>query len=473
MTRRQLDLLLVAVGLPLVALYSRVNVDDPFITFRYAWNFAAGNGLVFNIGEKVLGTTSPLFAIVLGTLSGRADAIPMIAHGISGAALIVAALLLSRIVGSLNTDDAPMIAPLFVLTSPLLAQTQGFELNLYVAFVLGGIRSATLGRTGWSGICLAAAALFRGDALIPAALVGLHVLRAGLGDWRKFAIGFGVPIVLFAAAAWSYYGYPLPNTLAAKRAMGESGLWRGYTYGGLRLAGLYVMHSPLYLALVPVAVLGLRRLLSREEALLRNGRGTGVTFIFIWTGVVFVVYAAMGIPSAFNYYGTLVPVIGILLGLGSGELANRFNSRWVSTAVVVVICAAQIWPSRDTLADVPSPRYEAYRRAAEQIHDLVGPDQTVAVVEIGILSHFSQVRILDLVGLVHPEIGPHLAEGDVSWPVRELRPEFVLLHDPPWPSIETGIFETEWFGKDYTVNKAFSDPAPYRLVLYKRNRIQP
>jgi len=36
-----------------------------FITFRYAEQIAKGNGFVYNIGEPVYGTTTPLFTILL------------------------------------------------------------------------------------------------------------------------------------------------------------------------------------------------------------------------------------------------------------------------------------------------------------------------------------------------------------------------------------------------------------------------
>src|SRR5260370_38217980 len=39
--------------------------DDAYITFRYAANLARGLGLVFNPSEHVLGTTSPLFTVIL------------------------------------------------------------------------------------------------------------------------------------------------------------------------------------------------------------------------------------------------------------------------------------------------------------------------------------------------------------------------------------------------------------------------
>src|ERR1700682_2995626 len=44
--------------------------DDAYITFRYAANVARGFGLVFNPGERVLGTTSPLFTFILAA-AGR------------------------------------------------------------------------------------------------------------------------------------------------------------------------------------------------------------------------------------------------------------------------------------------------------------------------------------------------------------------------------------------------------------------
>jgi|GEM_PF-1930217 len=39
--------------------------DDPFISFKFAKNLIDGNGLVFNRGEPVYGTTAPLFAAIL------------------------------------------------------------------------------------------------------------------------------------------------------------------------------------------------------------------------------------------------------------------------------------------------------------------------------------------------------------------------------------------------------------------------
>ena len=46
--------------------YRDYVMEDAYITYRYAQNLAAGNGFVFNPGERVLGTSTPLYAMVLG-----------------------------------------------------------------------------------------------------------------------------------------------------------------------------------------------------------------------------------------------------------------------------------------------------------------------------------------------------------------------------------------------------------------------
>ena len=58
----------------LVAWHSRFTSEDFLITLRYAENLAHGQGLVFNPGERVLGTTTPLYTLFLAAIiSGELD----------------------------------------------------------------------------------------------------------------------------------------------------------------------------------------------------------------------------------------------------------------------------------------------------------------------------------------------------------------------------------------------------------------
>ena len=60
-------LVLVALAGALVSYFtfSDFLFEDSYITLRYATNLAAGRGLVFQSGEAVLGTSSPLWAMLL------------------------------------------------------------------------------------------------------------------------------------------------------------------------------------------------------------------------------------------------------------------------------------------------------------------------------------------------------------------------------------------------------------------------
>jgi hypothetical protein len=71
-----------AILIPLLAVAARFvpgprTIDDAYITFRYARNLLEGNGLVFNPGEPVLGTTTPVYALLmagLGLVAGGSQA---------------------------------------------------------------------------------------------------------------------------------------------------------------------------------------------------------------------------------------------------------------------------------------------------------------------------------------------------------------------------------------------------------------
>src|SRR5689334_15439491 len=67
-------------------------VDDAYIFCRYAQNFAAGHGLVFNLGERVEGVTSLLWTLLIA--GGVALGIDAVTFGhwlgvASGALLLV------------------------------------------------------------------------------------------------------------------------------------------------------------------------------------------------------------------------------------------------------------------------------------------------------------------------------------------------------------------------------------------------
>src|SRR3954465_5688067 len=63
--------------------------DDPYITYRYAVNLARGYGSVYNSGDRVLSTTTPLYAIVLRLVRLIGLDLPLASNAISCASLAI------------------------------------------------------------------------------------------------------------------------------------------------------------------------------------------------------------------------------------------------------------------------------------------------------------------------------------------------------------------------------------------------
>ena len=61
------------VGIVALVLIARIlpgprTIDDAFITFRYSRNILEGQGFVYNPGSRVLGTTTPLFTVIMAVM---------------------------------------------------------------------------------------------------------------------------------------------------------------------------------------------------------------------------------------------------------------------------------------------------------------------------------------------------------------------------------------------------------------------
>src|ERR1700756_5101902 len=79
---------LMALAVPLAySLYTNEIWEDFFITFRFSRNLCEGKGLVYNIGERVHGFTSPLGVLL-----------PALTYWLTGKSSYVAALWAFRII---------------------------------------------------------------------------------------------------------------------------------------------------------------------------------------------------------------------------------------------------------------------------------------------------------------------------------------------------------------------------------------
>ena len=55
--------------------------------------------------------------------------------------------------------------------------------------------------------------------------------------------------------------------------------------------------------------------------------------------------------------------------------------------------------------------------------------------------------------------------------MRTLKPDYVILHDPLWTTLEGPIGSAGWFQEDYTKIKTFDGEEPYILALYQKRNL--
>ncbi|MDP2038838.1 MAG: hypothetical protein Q8L04_15760, partial [Ignavibacteria bacterium] len=145
-------ILLIAVYYKLASETSFIQ-DDAFTSLRYVQNFVDGNGLVFNIGERVEGYTNFLWVLLLSAISFLARALnlnldlPFTAQFLStlfGVLLLVSTYLLAKKILSKNFTNeiistllALSATAMVLFTTPFIYwSVSGMETPLFVSLTL-------------------------------------------------------------------------------------------------------------------------------------------------------------------------------------------------------------------------------------------------------------------------------------------------------------------------------------------------
>ncbi len=432
--RRYLPVLLVLLAIGARLLPGPRTIDDAYITFRYARNLLAGEGFVYNPGERVQGTTTPLYTFLLtglAAVTGGAQAdFPSLALGINALADGLTCLLLYQIGRRLNLKRAGIAAALVWVVAPFSVTFAigGLETSLYVLFLTGAFYFYLANRRTLVALLAAAALLTRLDALLLLAPLGLDWLYHG---WRdpgarvrvKDVLAFAIPVALWFGFAWLYFGSPLPHSMLAKLSAYRLNpndsfirLLQHYatpfmeedTFGSTAIKAGLVLYPFLYL------VGALRAWRSDRRSL-------------PWLLYPWLYFIAFSLPNPLIFRWYLTPplpayIFFILAGMDI-LLTSLFALRgraplaaWRSLVPLALLVALPLgfslrdWRLHpDHAADRPAPEMAyiqlelLYRQAAAVVSPMETPESTLAAGDVGVLGYFTPGKILDTVGLNSPE----------------------------------------------------------------------
>lgn len=334
----------------------RWMTDDGYINIRVVQQLLAGNGPVFNAGERVEVTTSTLwFWLIAGPSALLRGLEPSVIAVVIGWALAVLAFVfaalgarhLSLAAGPLRSSRAAEMVPiplglLIMLAIPQFSDfaTSGLEGSLtfcYLAVCFYGLarqlrRDSPAHRPVWLPVVIGLGYLVRPDVALYSAAFGVILLVISRRSW--FGSIAAVVLAAIVPAGYQlfrmgYFATVVPNTALAKGA--------GSVHWGFGLNYLHEFTAH-YAMLVPVAVAVL--VLAHTVARARGPVAWKARFLILVTvaaGLAHLVYITrVGGDFMFGRF-LLPPMFALLLPLAVVFVAPAALKRWFGLAITATV----------------------------------------------------------------------------------------------------------------------------------------
>jgi Gpi18-like mannosyltransferase len=460
---------------------SNFTVDDAFITFRYAENIASGKGFVYNQGERVLGTSTPLFTLLLAFFAQIGLPTIWVARIINVAADCLTGILLFLLFRPYRFGLATLAALLYVLFPRVIVwSVSGMETSLYVFFIAAGLYTYHNEKFNLTGLFLALAFLTRADGII----FGLAILIDFVLRYRKFptsmvltSFALVLPWLIFSFA---YFGSPIPNSVPGKKALYAGSMWE--TPKWKIFWEFLFLKTKVGFPLLLLALAGVYRILIKAKS---------YSIIALWCILYFVFFFFAETRIHMWYY---VPFYLGYMSLVAFSLYYLFERgkdiwrRWLEFArnkkgdfqgikalgfgilFLMTICAGFIYFQQI----VRTYSFVAAEQVAlESIHKQMGfwllentqPGDTVCAEDIGYLGYYSGRYILDQDGLISPQAIPFNKEMNRLDLLKKYKPKYFLIRfSGPYYS---QVIESEWLKDHYEMMTIFgyNTPKPERGKL--------
>lgn len=500
MMRRRLAAFLICAVLfgGMVAVLGGVLVDDTYIHLVYARNLAEHGELSFNRGEPSYGATSPLWVglLALVHLAGGNGLlwcrILSILFGFLSIALVWSTI--RRLGGSAaaaGAGAAVTAADAWLVRWSATGMETSFAVFMTLLFLRLAIDLLEDERRGaLLGGCLFLAVLARPETLLLAPLTAAALLFAG--TWRRpgrwawlavFALLYGGWLLLIHAHTGTY----LPLTAGAKQ---------GHPVFSTAILGRFVVPARIlgatgalsWIALCLLAADGIRRrnLLARFRPATGEGR-SAVILMFFWIVALPSVYVLFDFHVLSRYLLPVSPVVVALAATGIARIVDGAGRR-VRRAALLLAAAAVLQNVVFYFLVVAGPT-RAFSRGLEETIAGAGrwlaansePGSVVAAPDIGAVGWYSGRRVLDLGGLVSPEINRMRRRLDVERIIEEglyldLGCDYLLdRHETPARFAGhtiRGVHFTPVFRGEVS-NLGIRKPDPVVYVLYRLERGSP
>lgn len=414
-------------------------LDDPWIHLQFAKNIHEYGSFSYYKDQHVTsGSTSPLYTLLLALGMAFTANEFSLSYSLGGAFLLVSAVAMFRIGQRLyNHRMLPALcAAVVVVLEPRLVwvSLSGMETTLFLALSLAVYLWYLERRPLLLGIGAGLLLWTRPEALLMVTVLALDALYHWVGaraaggsppeqrQKPQWLIVSGVALGICAAAYVVFNivlsGSLLPNTFAAKLKYYEAG---GEAFPQQVLTFLSSDHMVIVAPLLAIGALTtLLAVLRRRRVLL--------LVPLLWCLAMVLVYW-WKLPYLYQYGRYLMPILpfAFMLAIGGLDelldvaqakitLMRKQQARTIVQSLVLlvmlVMTAQTAWQRRDYYSE--SCRYISERQVATAlwIRGHLPADAIVATHDVGALAYYSDRRIVDMVGLISPEMIQNIGRID-------------------------------------------------------------
>ncbi len=412
-------------------------LDDGWIHQTYARNVAQSGRLSYTDGEVSAGSTSPLWTAML-SVAYLLGLPPVLWSYVLGALYLLltgwtAAALTGRLFPQRRGLAAWVGAACLLEWHLAWASFSGMETTLFAFLSLlvaeryaARARPALIGLLG--GLLVLARPEGAGLILLVGAALAVETLWLERGQdgarWRMLgrrlggmAGGVAVTLLPYAWLNWAASGRVLPNTYYAKQAeyaalLAQPFLARLWRVARRPLVGAQALLLPGF-AWAAASCLRWRRPQARVGVDPRTALARLLPLA--WWAAYLGIYA-LRMPADYQYGRYLMPTIPVLLLYGtvgtagwlrlrSRRMVERALSRALVAAAVCLFVAFLIIGQQAYVGDVRLIGCEMVR-VAHWLEAETPPDALVAAHDIGAIGYYSGRRLIDLAGLITPEVIP-------------------------------------------------------------------
>ncbi len=419
--------------------YSKITPDDEFIFYTYAKNISLGNGYTFNAGEKVNASTSPLYTLLLASfnyITGASgyEKIPLIGDLVRFISLLLLVYFAYKTFEKSRLKSSGYLFALLIAADPLFRNSAGMETQFSLMLLMAAVYFYTINRFELTGVFSALAVLGRFDNILIVIVILIHYLAVkkklpGL----KTILSFSAVLLPWFIFSFFYFGSILPTTFFIKTHQQSMGYWgsgllflKGFTTE--IPGGIPVLSTMLLIMTISLVYL----LLYRKEIL----RTKAFSILLGWSVLYFICYGFILNPPAYPWYYTFFVIpFGLLVSTSLDSFLSRFSEKYFLFVFLFIFCAGVILPVKTFVKPGPS-KYDTYYQTAETLNKSAAGSK-VLIDEIGIFGfYYNKGNVIDMLGLINPEIFNYLRKKDYSGIIQNYRPDYVIVDYPVKPVYE-------------------------------------